>query len=153
MKQHRFRGPAKLKPNHEYRVLSIRPLWAWSIIFAGKDIENRTWKTPYRGPLLIHASSHKHPKKFLEEWRPQVAKRSGLPLDEVPTDLPRSTMLGVVDLVDIVENSRSRWAEDDCYHFVLKNPRYLEPAVTGVNGKLNVWKWTAPSEAQGHWSQ
>lgn len=32
----------------------IQP-WASAIAFAGKDIENRTWRTHYRGPLAIHA--------------------------------------------------------------------------------------------------
>lgn len=125
-------------------MLSIHPFWAWSIIFAGKDVENRDWQTPYRGPLLIHASKKKYSKADTEDARRIIAKRSGLPLDLIPTDPPRSTMLGVVDLVDVVERSRSVWKGDTHYHFVLKNPRYLEPAVAGVNGKLNVWKWTAP---------
>lgn len=38
------------------KALSIKQPWAWAIIYAGKDVENRTWHTDYRGPLLIHAS-------------------------------------------------------------------------------------------------
>ena len=30
-----------------------------SIVFAGKDVENRSWRTSYRGTLLIHASSRR----------------------------------------------------------------------------------------------
>jgi hypothetical protein len=37
-------------------ALSIRQPWAWLILHAGKDIENRDWPTKYRGPFLIHAS-------------------------------------------------------------------------------------------------
>lgn len=36
-------------------ALSIRQPWAWLIIHAGKDIENRTWPTTFRGKCLIHA--------------------------------------------------------------------------------------------------
>jgi len=37
------------------KVLSIKPPWAGLILDGIKDIENRTWKTVYRGPLLIHS--------------------------------------------------------------------------------------------------
>jgi len=38
------------------KALSIRQPWAWLIIHGGKDIENRTWLTKYRGRILVHAS-------------------------------------------------------------------------------------------------
>lgn len=37
------------------RALSVRQPWAWAILHAGKDVENRSWATGYRGELLIHA--------------------------------------------------------------------------------------------------
>ena len=37
------------------KCISIQQPWAWAI-FHGKPVENRTWKTDYRGDLLIHAS-------------------------------------------------------------------------------------------------
>lgn len=37
------------------RALSIRQPWAWAILYAGKRVENRTWATPYRGRLFLHA--------------------------------------------------------------------------------------------------
>lgn len=37
-------------------VLSIRRPWTWLILHGGKNVENRTWTTTYRGLLLIHAS-------------------------------------------------------------------------------------------------
>ena len=39
------------------RCLSVRQPWAWLILHAGKDVENRTWSHPFRGPVYIHASS------------------------------------------------------------------------------------------------
>jgi|SRR5579872_1130197 len=38
------------------RALSIRQPWAWAILHAGKRVENRTWYTPYRGPIYLHAA-------------------------------------------------------------------------------------------------
>lgn len=39
----------------ELRALTVRQPWAWAIATQGKNIENRTWKTPYRGLVAIHA--------------------------------------------------------------------------------------------------
>lgn len=38
------------------KVLSIKNPWAYMIAHGIKDVENRTWKTNYRGELLIHVS-------------------------------------------------------------------------------------------------
>lgn len=38
------------------KALSIRQPWAYLIIHAAKDIENREWPTRFRGNCLIHAS-------------------------------------------------------------------------------------------------
>lgn len=38
------------------RGLTIRQPWAATITYADKRVENRTWPTSYRGPVLIHAS-------------------------------------------------------------------------------------------------
>jgi hypothetical protein len=38
------------------QAISIRQPWATLIVHAGKTIENRSWPTKFRGPVLIHAS-------------------------------------------------------------------------------------------------
>lgn len=39
------------------RAITVRQPWAWSIVYAGKDVENRTRNIAgdYRGPIAIHA--------------------------------------------------------------------------------------------------
>jgi hypothetical protein len=37
------------------RALSIRQPWAWLIVNGVKDIENRSFRTRHRDPLVIHA--------------------------------------------------------------------------------------------------
>lgn len=37
------------------KALSIQQPWAWAIVYAFKDVENRTWRTTYRGEFWIHA--------------------------------------------------------------------------------------------------
>jgi hypothetical protein len=43
------------------KALTVRQPWAWATIYAGKDVENRRWRTTYRGPLLIHAGKNADP--------------------------------------------------------------------------------------------
>lgn len=39
------------------RTLSIKPYYATKILLGEKTIEVRSWQTPYRGDILIYASS------------------------------------------------------------------------------------------------
>jgi hypothetical protein len=91
-------------------ALSIRqPACGW-IVKGLKDIENRSWPTRFRGPLLIHAARSVYP-----EYRQQVAKQ-GLPLGGI---------VGMVIVEDCVTNSNSRWFRGK-FGFVLANPAPLE---------------------------
>ena len=71
------------------KILSVRQPWAW-LLFNGKDIENRTWRTSYRGPLLIHASLGKDPEDFMPRQREYI-ESAGI---VIPEDLPRGAILG-----------------------------------------------------------
>ena len=59
----------------KYKTLSVRQPYATLICAGVKTVENRTWKTDYRGRLLIHASGDNHafpdlnwtPKKFAQK--------------------------------------------------------------------------------------
>ena len=97
------------------KLLSVRQPWAWCIISAGKDIENRTWKTDYRGELYIHAS-----KKF------DYGAQSELMLNgKTPNNLrcfELGVIIGKVNLVDCVKNHSSSWAQKNMWHWVLENP-------------------------------
>jgi len=37
-------------------VLSVKAPYSYLICYGVKDVENRTWRTDYRGPLYIHSS-------------------------------------------------------------------------------------------------
>lgn len=41
------------------KTLSIRQPWASLIVKGFKDVENRSWRTPIRGEIAIHASASK----------------------------------------------------------------------------------------------
>lgn len=91
------------------RVLTLKQPWA-SAIFDGKNVENRTWSTSYRGRLWIHAGLS------IDEWAMHV-----------PEGLPRGVILGHVQLVDVVRDSDSIWAEPWCFHWLLENPTPVDP--------------------------
>ena len=109
------------------KAMTIQQPWAWAVMSAGKDIENRSWPTKYRGPLLIHAGLAYR----AETEMPRGVRPPG------KADLDFGAILGVVDLVDVVQKSRSRWFEGE-YGFVLRNPRVLARPVA-CKGQLKLW--------------
>lgn len=113
-----------------FKGLSIRQPWTWAILNAGKDIENRTWSTDYRGPLIIHSS-----KTFIKEEYYKAAdfiyQISKITVPE-PEDLDFGGVVGVCDLTNIIasdftENSwKSPWKESFSFGWQLKNPKKLK---------------------------
>ncbi|HVF59232.1 MAG TPA: ASCH domain-containing protein [Thermoanaerobaculia bacterium] len=84
-----------------FPALSVRQPWADLIVWGIKDVENRTWRTDFRGNLLIHAGM-----RIDEEGVGRVERLYGLLL---PLDYRSRTgaVLGMVRLVDCVRASRS----------------------------------------------
>jgi len=103
------------------KALSVREPWASLIVFAGKDIENRTWPTRYRGPLLIHAAK----VSTREEFDAAAAVVKSIGADErMLDDCPyfRGGIIGRVDIVDCVRAHTSPWFVGP-WGFVLRNPQ------------------------------
>ena len=96
------------------KALSIRAPWAWAIFHQGKNIENRSRRTHYRGPLVIQSSLTKDPKAIA--W----LRRHGF---KFPDAFPTGYLVGVVEVVDCLDKvPRSLWASGPfCY--VLARPR------------------------------
>lgn len=109
------------------KALSIRQPWANLIVLAGKDIENRTWATRYRGPILIHAGQGMTYRELAEaEAFARVALgREAEPFGPVtPGKLYRGGIVGVAEIVDCVRASTSPWFMGPV-GFVLANARPL----------------------------
>ncbi|HTU58075.1 MAG TPA: hypothetical protein VMF89_06570 [Polyangiales bacterium] len=132
---------------HEYQVLSLYPEWAWAIVFAGKDVENRSWRTSYRGTLLIHASSRRSSHDALDNARKLLCERSKLRPKDLPDEFPCSAIIGAVELVDCVEGGKSAWAEKDSVHWLLRGARPLPRPIPDIAGQRRVWQWT-PTKRQ-----
>lgn len=88
------------------KALSIRQPWAWLIIHGGKDVENRSWHTKFRGRFLVHASGGMTKAEYAEAA--EFAKSLGVTVP--PADqLLRGGIVGAVELVDSQDNSDSPW--------------------------------------------
>lgn len=152
------------------------------IAYGIKDVENRTWKTPWRGRFLIHASgldmidimNKYYPTKVLNlvsnyfdilenQNNPDKAKEL---LQEYPfmdkmdilddvidayknrqeIYLKKQAIIGSVELIDIVQNSKSLFAETGCYHWILKDAVLFDKPIFDVKGKLNLWEYDYESK-------
>jgi hypothetical protein len=98
--------------NDKQRAISIRQPWAYAVLHLGKDVENRSRETHYRGRILIQAGL-------------RVERDEALKLKLDPDELPTGAIVGSVDIVDCVRNSKSKWAIRGQWHWVLENPRHL----------------------------
>jgi hypothetical protein len=93
------------------------------IIYAGKDVENRTWPTRYRGLLYMHAGMAPEPDDVLPPGTP----------------VPRGAIIGHVTLTDCIRDSSSRWAEPGDWHWLLADPMPL-PEPIPARGRLGLWQ-------------
>jgi hypothetical protein len=128
-------------------ALSIRQPWAWAIIHAGKDVENRDGPTKVRGPVCIHAAKGMTKDEF--DNFVVLARgmfRNGLWTGDYipePKALIRGGIVGVCDLVGCVEASASPWFFGR-YGFVLRNVQPVE--FIPVKGALGFFDWRRQME-------
>ena len=115
------------------KILSVRQPWAW-LLFNGKDIENRTWRTSYRGPLLIHASLGKDPEDFMPK-QSEYIESAGI---VIPEDLPRGAIVGSVNLSGVAEagDTTSPWFEGP-YGFKMEDAVEFEQPIQ-CRGQLGI---------------
>ena len=114
------------------KVIVIRQPWAWLIVNGIKDIENRSWRTRYRGPLLIQASARRPSQREMEEFR-VFARKRGVKL---PDKFEFGGIVGSVQLDDCVDKSRSKWFEGPV-GWVVSKPKKLP--FTPLKGRLGLF--------------
>lgn len=93
-------------------ALSLRQPWAWLVLNAGKDIENRKWKTNFRGTFFIHAAQGCTRKEYEEAVA--FARSAGVDpaiLERLPSleKIERGGVVGIATLIDCVSESDSPW--------------------------------------------
>ena len=108
------------------KALSIRQPWAWAILHAGKDIENRDWRCKVRGRVLVHASKgmtfneYDGALNFMHGVSETYPFPKGLTLPRASA-LTRGALVGSVEIVDCVSASSSPWFMGT-FGFVLRDP-------------------------------
>lgn len=121
------------------KALSIIEPYASLILEGQKHIETRSWRTNYRGTILIHASATAIPK----EYRPLISEVS---------QVRRGQILCKADLVDCIEmtedyllsvSTRERalgFYSVGRFAWVLENVQPVDPVK--VRGHLGLWEYT-----------
>ena len=110
------------------RALTVRPAWAWLIVQGYKPLENRTWKTKYRGPILIHASKKRSLADYqvVVDWLQASPELSGLVKVLPPLlELPAGGVVGQTTIVDCIQHSESPWFMHQGHAFVLADTKPL----------------------------
>lgn len=113
------------------KALSIRQPWADAIVHGTKRVENRTWATRYRGPVLIHASTVRDPHTTVDGPWPDV----------------RSAILALARITGCHHSDDGRccgpWGDKGAYHWTLADVVPL-PEPVPCKGRLGLW--TPPPE-------
>mgnify|MGYP000502586050 FL=1 len=124
------------------KVLTIKQPFASLIAEGYKEYEFRTWKTKYRGPLLIHAGLG-------------VDKEAMKRYEKLNLNYPKGKIIAKVNLTDCIEvdnNLKSKLKEKNYlvyqgainsnkkeYAFKLENVEKIEEI--SIKGKLSFWDY------------
>lgn len=115
-------------------ALTVCQPWAYAIVAGHKRLENRSWGTAHRGPLLIHAGLS---RQWMDEGT-EFLRAQGI---EPPDDLAFGAILGQANVVDVRPVAECR---SDPYAFgplcwVLDCPLML-PQPVPFAGKQGLWR-------------
>lgn len=124
------------------KVLTIKQPWATLIMEGYKRFEFRSWKTKYRGDLLIHAG-----KGVDKEAMRRLAKY-------IPEDMPTGKILGKVTLIDCIKcdekikevclkENKDVYAKStfvERYAWQLVNVKVFDEPIE-AKGKLSLWEF------------
>lgn len=137
------------------KTLTVIQPWASLIAWREKHYETRSWSTPYRGPLAIHAglSQDEWEVVMLNSYYREAFEKHGARFD----DLPFGCVLCVADLVacpkteDVVERIGS-WERDfgdyssGRYAWQLENVRVMAEPIP-ARGFQGIWTWDRTLES------
>jgi hypothetical protein len=126
------------------KTLTIKQPWASLIANGIKDIENRTWKTNHRGKIYIHAAqiNSKDWEDLINLPDNQRNEFFEFVKHKILNTKSNSSIIGEVEIVDCVQDSKSIWALPNHYHWVLKNAIIYDEPILNVKGKLSLWEYT-----------
>lgn len=127
------------------KVITIKQPWATLIAEGYKEYEFRTWKTIYRGDILIHAGKSIDKKamerfKYLNLEYPigQIIAKATI-IDCIKVDDKLRNILSKKNSIvykNVINKTSNDW---DGYGFKLENVKKIIPIK--INGKLSLWDY------------
>lgn len=122
-------------------ALSVRQPWAWAILHAGKDIENRSLGSIRAGRMVcrriaLHAASGMRRAEY--DWALWRLAQDGVTIPP-PDELPRRAIIGSVEVVEIITESTSPWFGGQA-GLRLADPRPCAPIPAA--GALGYFEWS-----------
>lgn len=126
------------------RALTIREPWVWAFLHAGKRIENRSWRTNYRGPIFLHTASAA-PSPASRALARSILDRMGIDYPCSERITPLGALVARAELIDCTRNvprGQARWADPHAWHWLFDNLVIL-PEPIKVPGKLGLWRVNA----------
>ena len=82
------------------KVLTLHQPWATLIVAGHKRYETRSWRTSYRGPVLIHAG--KQIDRYFADWLIAKGDPAGFELGTLPT----GALIGIATILDTFSTNR-----------------------------------------------
>lgn len=126
------------------KALTVKQPWAELIVSGTKDIENRTWRTNYRGRVLIHAAKTPVSSDELSAYPLPALRREIRDFSLKDGNFSTGSIIGSVEIVDCVMNHPSEWAEKGVWNWVLAKPHKYEKPILNIKGKLSLWDYEFP---------
>lgn len=122
-------------------ALAVQQPWAWAILHAGKDVENRTWKPP---DDLIGRRIWLHASKTPQNIEPEDAVPAGTRV-EIPrlADLPMGVIVGSFLLLGTANSSLSPWYTPGAIAWRIAEPVAIR---TPVPARGMPGFWSVPSD-------
>lgn len=116
------------------KALSVHPYFAMSIVVGIKTVEIRTWKTDYRGDILICSTAQK-----IHGMIPSHALGVVRLADVVPFDRNKHLKAADIEPSGIDKDFKG-------YAWILEDPRVIKPIP--VKGKLSLWNFDRENEIE-----
>lgn len=125
------------------KVITIKEPWATLIAEGYKEYEFRTWRTKYRGDILIHAGKgidKEAMKRFRHlnlnyQYGKIIAKATITDCVEVDESFTNE----MLNKDSLVYHNLSKKVDHKIYGFKLENVKKISPIL--VNGKLSLWDY------------
>lgn len=154
------------------KALTLYQPWATLVGIGAKRIETRSWSTPYRGTLAIHASAWNKTALLADSdpYRP-VLFAAGYHTEEA-YDLPHKAVVAVCSLIACYRIEESPRVEDIArgehyrippdadslefsfgdytpgrYAWILYDVRALKEPIP-ARGAMGLWNWTPPNDLE-----